>query len=228
MLHAGIGLAFAEALLEPLTVQTAGPALRHVVKTFGELCRENSQPGYIAAAYESLGLVTRSFHAPLVQLVYRELQQSAEYLLEYYWHGVGRAIYFSARSFLPCAEIDWEGEPGAAPDETGRSSITAGLAWAVTLVNMRQPIIMEHMLRRHGDVLSRSPAFADGVASSLIVRSETTPDADFIGAFCSHQPDPPTGPNADLWNRLIGDSCRRAVLYDWPALARARRLDTVF
>jgi hypothetical protein len=228
MLHAGIGLAFAESLLKPLTAQNAGASLPQVVSTFVVLCRENSRPGYVGAAFESLGLFTRSFHPDLVAFVDRELQRSAEDLLGYFWHGVGRAIYFSARNFLPCAEIDWVGAPGAAPHETGRLNITAGLAWAVTLVNMRQPIIMERMLRRHGDVLSRTPAFANGVESSIVMRSDTTPDADFIGSFCSYQPELPTGLDVDWWSRLISGPCRQAILRDWPALAQAGHLDSVF
>ena len=101
MLHAGIGLAFAQALLAPLTAQNAGGSLPQVISKFVVFCRENSRPGYVGAAYESLGLFTREFHADLVPIVDRELQHSAEDLVGYFWHGVGRAIYFSVGSFLP-------------------------------------------------------------------------------------------------------------------------------
>jgi hypothetical protein len=59
MLHAGIGLAFAQALLAPLTAQNAGASLPQVISKFVVFCRENSRPGYVGAAYESLGLFTR-------------------------------------------------------------------------------------------------------------------------------------------------------------------------
>jgi hypothetical protein len=228
MLHAGIGLAFAEALLQPVTPESADASLREVVPKFAELCGENSRPGYVGAAYESLGLVTRTFHPDLVASVDRELQRSAEHLVGSFWHGVGRAIYFSARSFVPCAEIDWAGAPAAAPHEIGRLNITAGLAWAVTLVNMRQPIVMDRMLGRHGDVLASTPAFANGVESSIVMRCETTPDADFIGGFCSYVPRPVTGSDALIWSQLIAGPCRQAIFSDRPALERAGRLDSVF
>ena len=60
MLHAGVGLAFAERLLEGVTPTTPGPAVRPVLRRFLALCRGNSRPGYVGAALESLGLVAGS------------------------------------------------------------------------------------------------------------------------------------------------------------------------
>src|SRR5262249_14106826 len=120
MLHAGIGLAFAQKLLDGLTPAKAAGALPEIIPRFVSLCRENWRPGYVGAALESLGLVTRTFHQDLIGDVDRELQRSAGDLVEYFWHGVGRATYFAPRNFLPCIDIDWENAPSIAPHEIGR------------------------------------------------------------------------------------------------------------
>ena len=63
MLHAGIGLSFAQTCLNGVRTNTPDPELRRIVARILQLCRENSRPGYVGAAYESLGLVTRTFHS---------------------------------------------------------------------------------------------------------------------------------------------------------------------
>ena len=203
MLHSGIGLAFAQSLLAPVTPHNAAALLPPALRRFVVLCRENSRPENFQAAYESLGLVAQAFHSNLVAIIDRELQQSADDLLGYFWHGVGRAIYFAPRYFLPFADIDWVATPQLAPHEIGRLKITAGLAWAVTLVNMRQPAVMERLLRRDAEVLPRTPAFSTAVASSVVMRYDTTPDAPFIPAFVEHRPDA-SGPGlVRAWEALI-------------------------
>jgi hypothetical protein len=92
MLHAGIGRAFAQRLFDVVTPANTATALRPALRELVALCRDNSRPGYVGATYESLGLVTRTFHQELVAAVDRGLQEAAEDLLGYFWHGVGRAI----------------------------------------------------------------------------------------------------------------------------------------
>jgi hypothetical protein len=228
MLHAGLGLAFAQKVLESLSSSSSAGSPRAAIERFVRLCRDNARTGYIGAAYESLGLVTRSFYPGRVADVDAALREAARDLVGYFWHGVGRAIYFAPRNFLPSHDIDWARAPQTAPDELGRLNLTAGLAWAVTLTNMRQPAVMERLLKRQGEVLSRTPAFANGVSSSIVMRSDTTPDANFIGPFCSYRPEPVTEGSTRLWDRLIAGPCRDAVSRELPRLARASRLDSVF
>jgi hypothetical protein len=228
MLHAGIGLAFAQKLLDSMTPATPTGALATAIENFIRLSRENSRPGYIGAAYESLGLVTRTFHQDLVARVGQEVAQSHEDLLGYFWHGVGRAIYFAPRNFLPCTEINWASAADAAPDDLGRLNIVAGLAWAVTLVNMRQPAIMEWLLSHHGDVVLRPSAFANGVTSAVLVRYDTTPEAPFLESFVNYQPASAARETARLWEREVSGPAVNA-LQNWHGpLKRAGRLGEVF
>src|SRR5262249_20589424 len=94
MMHAGLGLAFAEQLLKTITPYSPAGEIRRVLKEFITLCRENSRDGYAGAAYESLGLVTRTWHAQMMSVIDRALQEMAPEILGYFWHGAGRALYF--------------------------------------------------------------------------------------------------------------------------------------
>jgi hypothetical protein len=69
MLHAGAGLAFAERLLDGLGARPAETALAAAVDGVVDLCQANSRRGFVGAAYESCGLVARTFHPHLVQRI---------------------------------------------------------------------------------------------------------------------------------------------------------------
>jgi len=224
MLHAGLGLAFAQSLLESATTRDPRSGVRAAVQEFVRLCRENCRPGYIGAAYESLGLVTRTFHGQLLEVIDREVQSLGDGLLGYYWHGVGRAIYFAPRNFLPCSRIDWAGVGDAVPHEAGRVNLISGLAWATTLVNMRQPAIMAHLIQQNRELLAHSEAFSNGVASSIVMREDTTPDASLLRDFCAFRSET----DQRLWDRLIGRPCRDSVSRLYPQLREAGHLDSVF
>jgi hypothetical protein len=230
MLHAGIGLSFAQHLLDGVTPQTPAEQVRDVVRRFLALCRQNSRPGYVGAALESLGLVTRDFHPQaLVPVVDHELAALDEEAQAHFWHGVGRAIYFSPTYFLPVGRSPWQAVEmanGEAPHELGRLNAIAGLAWAVTLVNMLQPQIMEAVIRQHADEFARDGAFSNGIGSSIIMRYDTTPGQEFIAAFCGHQPS--DAGVAAVWDALVRRPCAEALSRVYPVLKEQGRLGEVF
>jgi hypothetical protein len=194
------------------------------------MCRQNSRPGYVGAALESLGLVTRDFHPQaLVPVIDRELGPLDEEAQAYFWHGVGRAIYFSPTYFLPVGRSPWQAVEmarGEAPHELGRQNAIAGLAWAVTMVNLLQPQVLESVIRQHADEFARDDAFSDGVASSLIMRYDTSPGQEFIAAFLGHQP---TDPGlATWWDNLVRGPCAEALGRYYPVLKEQGRLGEVF
>jgi hypothetical protein len=232
MLHAGIGLAFAERLLQNVTLTTQGPEIREILRRFLGLCRANSRPGYVGAALESLGLVTRDFHPPsLAAVIDEQLAPLDEEALAYFWHGVGRAIYFSPTYFLPFGRSPWRAVElchSEAPHELGRLNAIAGLAWAMTLVNMLQPHILEVVVKRHGAEFAQSGAFANGIFSSIIMRYDMTPDAPFITAFCQHQPDGSDPSLVQLWNNLVQRPCEAALQQYHGLLKENNRLGEIF
>src|SRR5258708_11884090 len=119
---------------------TPEPELRGLVAEDVLLCRENAREGYVGASYENLGLATRSFHPQLVPAVDRILRQTAPEVLGYYWHGVGRSVFFDPVNLLPGSDgLLFEMAAGMAPDEAARLSAVAGAAWGFVVVNPRDP-----------------------------------------------------------------------------------------
>lgn len=228
MLHAGIGLSFAQTCLDGVRTGTADSELRRTVARILQLCRDNSRPGYLGAAYESLGLVTRTFHSDRVGAVDRALRDIDPEVLGYYWHGVGRAIFFAPVNFLPGSDtFIFEMAQSEAPDEAARLSALAGAAWAYALVAQRDPrILAELVIAPYGEELARDGGFANGVASSTMMRFDTTPEAPFLATFYEYQPPDPRV--ADLWQRLVRTPAETALNVYYPVLKRQDRLGEIF
>jgi len=230
MLHAGMGLFFANYLLGPGTptlISGSSPAeFRCVIEQFVRLARDNAREGYLGPVIESLGLVTCDFYSGWVPIVDNALRQVAPELLGFYWHGVGRALYFSRRYFLPVLSTVWTGIDSEVETAPERESAMAGLTWAVALVNMRQPEIMEGVLRTYIQDSPLQNGFANGVASSLIMRQDTTPDAPFISSFCNYRN--ASRPRSDLWEQLVAGPCNAALDRYYPALKQHHALGEVF
>lgn len=228
MLHAGIGLSFAQRCLDGTGTGTSQEEMRARVSEIVRLCRDNSRPGSLGAAWESLGLVTRTFHPDLVPAVDRAVRETAPEVLGYFWHGIGRAIFFSPANFLPGSEgYIFDMARREAPDEAARLSAVAGAAWAFALVAQRDPrILAELVIRPYGEELARDGGFANGVASSAIMRQDTTPDAQLLVRFYEYQPSDPT--LARLWERLVRLPCEEALRRVYPVLKRQDRLGEVF
>ncbi len=230
MLHAGIGLSFAQRELRDLTEDNSTEAIESAVATVVELCRANSRAGFAGAALESLGLQAYAFHSQAMALrVGEAVAAVAPEAVGFYWHGVGRALYFDIPvAFLPCS--GWSGFERAralAPDEAAMLGMWAGLAWAWTLVNQRNPEILASLLvSPHGEQLAENSAFANGVASSTLMRQVTTPGAEFVRPFFDYLPEEETA--ATRWRELVGEPCERAIRECLPQLEKERRLDELF
>lgn len=229
MLHAGIGLGFAQRLLTALPREPGAADLRRAVERITTLSRENSRPGYEGAALESLGLVTRSFHAPLVPGVDAVLRESDPEARDYFWHGVGRALYFLPINFVPCGRVTWrpfEMGDHAAPDEAAHRNVLAGLGWAFALVNMRQPeIVSRLLLARHGGALAEGDGFANGVASAVMMRRDTTPGGTLLETFLAHRPH---ADGASWWESLVRRPAETALERLYPGLERRGVLGEIF
>src|SRR5579864_8820183 len=131
-LHTGMGLALAETVLER---RLDGPSS---AETFLQLCRENANPQLLGATIEALGLVVRNLYPELLNPLSQHFWQANQELFEYFWHGVGRGIYFWPMNFLPYWSTPWRGyetclrEP---PNDLARRNAVAGFTWAAALVN---------------------------------------------------------------------------------------------
>ena len=217
-LHTGMGLSLAGRFL---STADAPDALRR----FLGLCMDNSLPGYARAAFEGLGFVACNLHSQRVPEIDRQLTRNAPGLVGYFWHGVGRGLYFSPVHAAP-------GSTGAAlavaasepPHEEGRRNAIAGLAWAVTLVNLRHPEVLEDFLVSHAQ--QAASALANGISSAVAVWCDAAgPGEVHLRAFLDHRPgDPAAG---EIWRRLVVEPSRRAM-WRQPALRASRRLEELF
>jgi hypothetical protein len=226
MMHAGLGLAFAQQLMNQITPYSSSEDIRRVLLDFVTLVKNNSRKGYEGAAYESLGLVTRFWHSAMVNVVDRHMQEVEAEAVGYFWHGVGRALYFFPTYFVPGLLSAWipiEREP---PYELAKLNMIAGLAWATTLVGVRQPRIMETVLKSYGELISKTPGFTNGVMSTLIMGSDITPGDVYIRQFLDHQPPDPRV--AELWNNFVARPADDAVHRIYPVLKKHNRLGEVF
>jgi hypothetical protein len=230
MLNAGIGLSMAKWRLDHAGPRPSQAELDALVADVVRLCRDNARPGYLGAALESLGLVTSSFHGNLLPGVEQALRKVAPEVLGYFWHGAGRSQFFQPINFLPGSDFPQFGMAAAlAPDEPGRLSAVAGAAWAYTLVNQRDPQMMaELLIDPHGDELAQSGAFANGVASSIMMRYDTTPQADFIEPFIDYRPGGSNRRLARLWDQLVRIPAETALAVYYPVIKRHHRLGDIF
>lgn len=211
-LHAGVGLSIAEASLRETSRSDGVPSL---IAIFVELCQDSVRKGFLGEAYEALGLACRTLYPHLVGAIDRQLALKDEDLLAYFWHGVGRAIYFAPTNLLPFRNAPWAAGLQACslepPHALGRRNTAAGFAWALTLVNMRQPEVMSSFLTQHVDDVSSSDAFSNGVCSAVISWHDSAPGDDDLHPFRNFQPDDRY--QTDLWEKYIKPSCDDALRY---------------
>lgn len=230
MLHAGIGMSFAKAVLKGLAPETPGETVRAAIARFVSLCRNSSRGGYAGAALESLGLATRTLYPNLVTVMDREIPQIDTDLHAYFWHGVGRAMYFDPMNMLPSANAPWRmitKLDAEAPHDLAYRNALAGMSWAITVVNMRHSDVMDAFLRHHGALFAQHDVFTDGVTSALLMRYDTTRDDASIEPFIHHQPDP-ANPAVEWWRTLITDPCERALQVGYSTLLKAGALEELF
>jgi hypothetical protein len=220
MLHAGIGMSFARKVLAGLQPSSPAEAVRSAILRFMNLCRNSSRPGYTGAALESLGLATRTLYPNLVSVLDRHIPAVDSKLQGYFWHGAGRAMYFDPMNMLPSVNAPWRvirRLASEAPHPLAHSNALAGIAWAITVVNMRQPIVMEAFLRHHADIARADDAFANGVTSSVMMRYDTTRDDSRIAPFIQHRPS--DAAIASLWRSLITAPCEQALRVTYAKLS---------
>ncbi len=208
-LHAGMGLALAEALL------AYGHGASALAETFVHLCRNNSRPDYWLAAVEALGLVARNLYPGSLTPLDHHFSQTDQELLACFWHGVGRGSYFSLDNSLPYWSQPWEAfdfcikRPA---HELGRSNAVAGFIWALTLVNLRHPEIIAAFLEQKGGQAANHRALVNGIFSALCAWHISAPHDISVQLLCEYRPTP--GPLADqLWEFYVRRPAREALQY---------------
>jgi hypothetical protein len=230
-LHTGMGLSLADRLLAALTPHSPAAEIDTVLRRFIALCQHNSREGYTGAVLEALGLVTRLRYPRMVGSIDRRLSAIAPDIVDYFWHGVGRGLYFLPLNVIPCSSSSWHAVEMAreeAPHTSGRLNALGGLAWALTLVNIRHPEILEAFLNRYGDVLAADEAFSTGVSASLMIWYDIARDDPYLRAFLQHQPDPYDPRLVQLWNGQMREPSQSALQRYYDVLKARHGLGEVF
>jgi len=181
-LHTGMGLSFGKHLLGTLDADPTEAAADDLITRYAALCEDNSRTGYEGVALEGLGLVAQTLYPRLISPLDRQLGARDSALQALFWHGIGRGRYFTLLSSAASQASDLL----AAPHEIGRRNVVSGLAWPLTLVNIRHPEVVASFLERHGRALEVDGAFAAGVCSAIAVWSTATGGDPYVERFPGH------------------------------------------
>lgn len=210
MMHAGMGLAFAKHAITRLTPCSSDAEIDDALRMFLDMVEDNSQESCKGAVFESLGFVVRTLYAQMVELVYDRLVLMDGPASEYFWHGAGRAMYFSPMYMLP-GFSPWHAAEQEPPNETARLNARAGVAWAFTIVNIRQPEITASLLSNRLVEVSGNDAFTDGAYSALIMAREMVPGHRFVTGYGRYQPIRHDHSAVTRWNQFVGADCEARV-----------------
>jgi len=209
-LHTGMGLALAIHWLR--SEPGADP------HGFAALCAESSRDGLAPAAFEGLGFAARLVFPHRLLPLDAALAGMGPEACALFWHGVGRGSYFALSRALPRSKSTWKAAGEALttpPHELGRKNALAGLAWALTAVNLRHPEVLESFLARcqdhFGHELPREASFAHGVAAAIRVWLGVVGRDGTLDAFLLHRPQPSGSALARAWDRLVLASCVGAM-----------------
>jgi hypothetical protein len=210
--HAGCGLRLAEQCLTRLNDAPGRAEMVCELEIFAARLRELVRPGLTGIMHEALGLCARNLYPWLVPSIDEALETLDPERADLFWHGAGRAMYFAPMHFAPWQSAPWEAFATAADEafDTRRlANAIAGIAWALTLVNIRHPEVMASVLDHHEEISTSAP-FRHGARSALWIWSRSTPsDQSLVRGF------------AEFGKALGGRACRRWELVITRACASA-------
>ena len=206
-LHSGLGLSLANRCLETVTTRSTDAQIRAALKQFFALCDANSHESYAGATYEALGLTTRNLYPHLIADIDFHLAEMDQELVAYFWHGVGRAIYFAPTNFLPDAN-NWQRLLEQAHEEVlhelGRTNVLSGLIWALVLVNIRHPKVLEAFVRVNVRDLNPE-VFENALCSAALIWRDSSPGDESLRALCSYRP--ADAELAAVWRAHVSGPC---------------------
>lgn len=230
-LHTGMGLAIAIARLSEFGALRSPGDVRRMLEPYLSCCRANSRPGYAGAVVEALGLIARVVRPRLVGPLDLELRRMEPELIGHFWHGVGRGLYFSPSNALPGGNIIWSslGRAHSEPlHHLARVNAVAGFSWAVTLINIRDPVVLEWLLRRHGDEQLEVEAFANGARSAAMIWHDWAPRTPYLERLCRYRPQPADSTFLGNWDEAARSHCDEGFVRHYEGLRREARLGELF
>ena len=168
-IHAGVGLKLAEQTLVKIN---GGERESDSLAEFLTACRLDARESFNGIMVEALGLIARTLYPHLIGQLDKRLRMLNDSSTAYFWHGVGRGIYFVPRNIPPSRAAPWQGLSMCAkepPHETGKVNAISGFCFALTLVNLRQPEVFEAFFKYHA---ADAASYMDGMTAALAVAAE--------------------------------------------------------
>lgn len=230
-LHSGMGMLFAGWFLQNYKNQKSSSNSHMILEEYLTLIKKNTMPGYKEVPLESLGFIARLMYPGEVLVLDKLLHEIDQDFAAYFWHGVGRALcllpenMWPGRSF-PCRAVEMAAKE--APHELGYLNVFSGLGWPLTLVNIREPRILEYVLKYHRDRLLENDAFSNGVSSAIVLLLESIRDRTLIDSFLDHKPGSSFPGLLEAWDKLIKTPCKRALKDFYPYLKKQNCWSEVF
>jgi hypothetical protein len=227
--HVGVSLSVGKYLLN--RAKQPGMSLSEAVRIFVERCEGLSPDGCTGIAVEALGLVTRTLFPAWLNSVDRELQEIDPDLVGFFWHGVGRGLYFIFPPSLYSQgshSIALEKAQQDPPHELGRANSMAGLAWPLTLVNIRHPEILATFLKRYAGDLSTHSAFSNGIATAVLLWLAWAGHDEYIKAIIRHKPGQTTLSEATAWIKLVREPCLEVMKFHQGRIESSRQFGELF
>jgi hypothetical protein len=208
-LHAGMGSAIATALVHELS-QCPARGIARVLADFEAACEVNSDPEHRGVALEALGFTVQSMFGDLLPTIAPVLKGTEVSLAPFFWHGVGRAMYFAPVWSLATMAVRVRNfQDQLQVPITERVNALAGYSWAATLVNLRDPSVLEPLVQAAVATCTSKLACGIGVHSALEVWRRCAPGDPALARFSSHVPDSSGARHA--WQLVIDASPRPRV-----------------
>ncbi|MEM7351502.1 MAG: hypothetical protein AAF657_11890 [Acidobacteriota bacterium] len=214
-LHTGMGLALARHTLPDLLAAST-QRIPGELGRFARLCENNARDGFALAVFEALGLMVRQLAPERVTEIDAALAaDEASGRRGAFWHGLGRGLYFVVSQVFPgstgraVAKVRQE-----ASSDLARLNALSGLAWALTLVNFRQPQVLEDFLVEQSFGDEEGAAVAAGIAAATLLWRDAAGEDSYLEAFRAHQP---PAAHAEIWQRWVNQPCAAAG-QGWAAL----------
>jgi len=211
--HAGLGLSIAWRHLRELAAERSSDAARKCLERIADEAEASAREGFVETTLESLGFAARLLAPGQVPDLARHLATVDPRLPRCFWHGLGRALYFTPASFLPRKDsvgkafrsVRRETSAGAA-----RESAIEGLAWPLLLVNLRTPEVVAGALANHPELADSDP-FRRGLEAALEIwhRAAASPTA--LVELQRYEPAAESPGAARQWIRRVREPCRRVL-----------------
>jgi len=220
-LHSGMGMAFANWFLNQSQNQDTSSGSFEMIEQYHTLARQNSLAGCTGILLDSLGFISRLMAPVQLPEIGKQLQEIDKDFAAYFWHGVGRALCFLPQNMWPGRSFPWRAVEMAikeAPHELGHVNMLSGLAWPFTLVNLREPRILENVLKYHRETLIKNDAFSKGICAALVLLAGSIDDRSLIDSFLEHHPDPAEPGLPELWQQVVKEPGKKALANPSPHL----------